>query len=618
MLLSLLIIPIIGLFLIFNPISYDENTNNIYNKERASKMLIHSKNITLIVTGINLLLSLIIFAIFNFSVQEFQFVQEHYNISSFDIYLGIDGISIYFILLTTCIIPIALIANWNSINENEKSLLIIILLLETLLLAVFLVLDVLLFYIFFESILIPLFLLIGIFGSYNKIRAGFYLFLYTLFGSLFLLLAILSMSSIMGAVWWGKSPLCQQLSNSGNTLKLLVPSYIRKIISGWSNYSCTVTSQKMKETEIGYRGSKSVTMNNFTVKEQRVYGSWHGLFSPCLRCTLMGFERNYQIRILSNHINRYTRLYSSKVVQQCLVEKQNLKINPQFLTGFIDAEGCFTISITRDKKYKTGWQVRLFFQISLHEKDKALLEQIQNYFSVGKIYKHGAHSLQFRVCSIKDLAKIVDHLNRYPLITQKRADFELWKKAFNLMLNKEHATIEGLRKTLAIKNSINWGLSPDLKAAFPDIIPMDRPFVKNQTIENPNWLAGFTTGEGCFKINITKSPDRRLGFQCRLGFELAQHTRDEELMRSLIEYLDCGNLYKNREIFSYRVENFSDIKDKIIPFFVKNSIEGIKSKDFEDWCKVAELMKTKAHLTKGGLEQIRKIKAGINTGRIWY
>jgi len=68
----------------------------------------------------------------------------------------------------------------------------------------------------------------------------------------------------------------------------------------------------------------------------------------------MGFERNYQIRILSNHINRYTRLYSSKVVQQCLVEKQNLKINPQFLTGFIDAEGCFTISITRDKKYKTG------------------------------------------------------------------------------------------------------------------------------------------------------------------------------------------------------------------------------------------------------------------------
>lgn len=73
------------------------------------------------------------------------------------------------------------------------------LLLETLLLAVFLVLDILLFYIFFESILPPLFILVGIFGSDNRVKASFYLFLYTLFGSLFLLLSILAMSSIMSA-----------------------------------------------------------------------------------------------------------------------------------------------------------------------------------------------------------------------------------------------------------------------------------------------------------------------------------------------------------------------------------------------------------------------------------
>ena len=94
--------------------------------------------------------------------------------------------------------PISLLSNWSSISENIKSYLIIILLLETLLLAVFIVLDILLFYIFFESILPPLFLLIGIFGSSNRVRASFYLFLYTLLGSLFLLLSILSMSSIMG------------------------------------------------------------------------------------------------------------------------------------------------------------------------------------------------------------------------------------------------------------------------------------------------------------------------------------------------------------------------------------------------------------------------------------
>nr|AYE67586.1 NADH dehydrogenase subunit 4 [Annulohypoxylon stygium]AYE67668.1 NADH dehydrogenase subunit 4 [Annulohypoxylon stygium] len=96
------------------------------------------------------------------------------------------------------IFPIVIISSWNSITVNIKSYLVIILLLECLLLGAFLVIDVLLFYIFFEAILPPLFLLLGLFGSGGKVRASFYLFLYTLFGSLFLLLAILAMSSIIG------------------------------------------------------------------------------------------------------------------------------------------------------------------------------------------------------------------------------------------------------------------------------------------------------------------------------------------------------------------------------------------------------------------------------------
>jgi NADH-ubiquinone oxidoreductase chain 4 len=188
---SLLLIPILGIFLIASDISYQEKTNSLIN-------ITYYKNIALGASIINLILSLVIYTLFDFNNNQFQFVQEHYNLSFFDIYLGIDGISIYFVLLTTIIMPIALLSNWNSITENIKSYLIIILLLETLLLAVFLVLDILLFYIFFESILPPLFILIGLFGSSNKVRASFYIFLYTLWGSLFLLLSILTMSSIMG------------------------------------------------------------------------------------------------------------------------------------------------------------------------------------------------------------------------------------------------------------------------------------------------------------------------------------------------------------------------------------------------------------------------------------
>jgi NADH-ubiquinone oxidoreductase chain 4 len=189
MLLScLLLIPIIGIFLI---------SSGIYFEFEKSKE-IYYKYIALTTSIVNLIISLIIYILFDFSSNQFQFVQEDYDLSLFNLYLGVDGISIYFVLLTTIIMPIAIISNWNSIVDNLKAYLIIMLLLETLLLGVFLVSDILLFYIFFESILPPLFLLIGLFGSNNKVRASFYIFLYTLWGSLFLLLSILTISSIMG------------------------------------------------------------------------------------------------------------------------------------------------------------------------------------------------------------------------------------------------------------------------------------------------------------------------------------------------------------------------------------------------------------------------------------
>lgn len=200
-LLSLLITPLIGIFIVLADIlnNYKHSTNknlteNIDNSEKLKRI----KFTALTVSIINLMISLVMFILFDFSTNQFQFVQECYQLQSFQIYLGVDGLSIYFVLLTTIITPIALLSNWTSITENVKSYVVIILLLETLLIAVFLVLDILLFYIFFESILPPLFLLIGLFGSSNKVRASFYLFLYTLLGSLFLLLSILTMSSIMG------------------------------------------------------------------------------------------------------------------------------------------------------------------------------------------------------------------------------------------------------------------------------------------------------------------------------------------------------------------------------------------------------------------------------------
>jgi hypothetical protein len=169
LLLSLLLIPLVGIFIIYTRMAYMGSNSN--NEEKILGLT------TLVV---NLIVSLVIWILFDFSQNQFQFVQEYHKVSFCDFYLGLDGLSIYFVLLTTIIMPIALLSNWSSIKENQRSFVIIVLLLETLLLGVFLVLDVFLFYIFFESILPPLFLLIGLFGSDNKVRASLYLFLYTL------------------------------------------------------------------------------------------------------------------------------------------------------------------------------------------------------------------------------------------------------------------------------------------------------------------------------------------------------------------------------------------------------------------------------------------------------
>jgi len=242
----------------------------------------------------------------------------------------------------------------------------------------------------------------------------------------------------VGALWSGISLLCLKLSNSGNTLKLVVPNYLRKVISGWSNYSGKVISHKIDEKKMDNRGSKSVLKN--TVKEQRVDGSWllnivKTIFRS-LRCTLMGFERNYQIKILSKQLTKNNRKFSTTAT----AEVQNSKINPWFVTGFCDGEASFSVSIYLDKRIK-GWDVKPSFQISLNSKDINLLLQLQEFFSCGTIVT-SRNEVSFRVNSLKDLTNlIIPHFSIYPLLSKKAADLILFTKIVKLINNKVYLTI---------------------------------------------------------------------------------------------------------------------------------------------------------------------------------
>jgi hypothetical protein len=164
---------------------------------------------------------------------------------------------------------------------------------------------------------------------------------------------------------------------------------------------------------------------------------------------------------------------------------------------------------------------------------------------------------------------------------------------------------------------MNLGLPDSLKVAFPSAIPAPRPEVKSQKIQNRQWLAGFVAGEGCFFIRIGKSLSHKLGVGIRLVFTITQHVRDEKLLRSFIEEFRCGKIISRSNVstIEFEVTKFKEIINIIIPYFSKYPLQGDKVKDFNDFKKVAELLKNKDHLTQEGIEEIKKIKSGMNRGR---
>jgi hypothetical protein len=122
----------------------------------------------------------------------------------------------------------------------------------------------------------------------------------------------------------------------------------------------------------------------------------------------------------------------------------------------------------------------------LHLKEQNLLEKIKVLLGVGNISKTKS-TVQLRVQSFKDLMYvIIPFFEKYPLISKKRADYELFKQILAIINRKEHLTVEGILNIISIKASMNNGLSDNLKVAFPDIIPALRPPVKDQIVINPH------------------------------------------------------------------------------------------------------------------------------------
>lgn len=200
---------------------------------------------------------------------------------------------------------------------------------------------------------------------------------------------------------------------------------------------------------------------------------------------------------------------------------------------------------------------------------------------------------------------LIPYLNKYPLTTQKRADYELFAKIVNRISEQRHLTLDGLQEIVNFKASMNIGLSDRLKKYFSNVIPYPRPQVASDKIQDPQWLSGFTEREGCFFVRNISFSKSKLGIYVQFELTIVQHVRDIAVLEGIKTFFGCGRVEKHSaKAHKFVVNSFTSMKNIIVPFYKQYTLQGQKRLEFEDFNMVLDIMLSDGHLTKQGLERI--------------
>ena len=167
--------------------------------------------------------------------------------------------------------------------------------------------------------------------------------------------------------------------------------------------------------------------------------------------------------------------------------------------------------------------------MGLHKRDLTLLLLLQQFLGgVGAINEYSTlNKINYSISSKKDLTNLINHLEKYPLLTQKAADFILFKEVVDMLNNKAHLSNQGLNQIINIKASMNLGLSDFLKSEFNKFTPVERQIIKTENIPDSNWVAGFVTGDGSFDVKITQQQTNNIGYRVQLRFRISQRLRQK-------------------------------------------------------------------------------------------
>ena len=295
-------------------------------------------------------------------------------------------------------------------------------------------------------------------------------------------------------------------------------------------------------------------------------------------------------------------------------------LDPHWVTGFVDAEGCFSVIIEIPKENK--WKVKISFEINLHEKYQDILYKIQFFFGVGAVYHRPDRKKSvYRVTNVTYIKNvIIPHFLKYPLISKKGGDFLLWSKVVEIILNKDHLTQQGFLNILSYYASINRGMSKKVYNYYHDIIPADKPTINLPENLNPQWVSGFVSGDGGFSIYVRPASDYVLKEKVYCRFHIAQHIKDIELMELFIKFFSCGKVVTRSNTSTprcdYIVQDTSFLLDKIISHFDLYPLKNLKQKDFICFKEALKLIKEKRHLTREGLDKIISLNLEMNSNRL--
>ena len=285
-------------------------------------------------------------------------------------------------------------------------------------------------------------------------------------------------------------------------------------------------------------------------------------------------------------------------------------LDPFYVTGFADAEGCFTLDVS-DKRSK-NWGVAVRFEIKVHIVDLPILEKIQAFFNVGSIVVRKNNMVLYRVSKLNDIIDvIIPHFVNFPLRSGKLIDFNLWKACAMLVKNKEHLTEEGIQKIISLKSALNKGLSESLKLAFPTVPVMDRPvYTASSDPLNPQWVSGFIDGDGSFTVSI----EPKTGY-VNLRLVIGLNHRESPLIQKISEFFGgIGRISfsSNQQAVYYTVGNIKDLSSIILSHFDTYELQGNKNNNYIIWKEILVKVVSKAHLTKEGLKEINELRSKLN------